>query len=55
MKVEDKKAKGTKECEDYKNCLETTQLGNKINYLEKNEIEADSLKKIIENLYKTIE
>ena len=37
-----KKAKGTKECvikrklkfEDYKNCLEATQLENKINQLE---------------------
>ena len=37
---EDKKAKGTKEClikvklkfENYKNCLEATQLQNKINY-----------------------
>ena len=40
---EDKKAKGTKRCvikrklkfENYKNCLEATQLENKINYLEK--------------------
>ena len=50
---EDKKAKGIKKCvikrklrfENYKNCLEVTQLDNKINYLEKNEISADSLKK----------
>ena len=43
---EDKKAKGTKKCvinrklkfENYKNCLEATQLENKINYLEKNKI-----------------
>ena len=42
---EDKKAKGTKKCvikrklkfENYKNCLEATQLDNKIKYLEKNE------------------
>ena len=41
---EDKKAKGTKKCvikrklkfENYKNCLEATQLENKINHLEKN-------------------
>ena len=40
---EDKKAKDTKKCvikrklkfENYKNCLEATQLENKINYLEK--------------------
>ena len=40
---EDKKAKGTKKCvikrklkfENYKNCLEATQLDNKIKYLEK--------------------
>ena len=40
---EDKKEKSTKKCaikrkltfENYKNCLETTQLENKINHLEK--------------------
>ena len=39
----DKKAKGTKKCtrkrklkfQDYKNCLETAQIENKINHLEK--------------------
>ena len=49
---EDKKAKDTKKCvikrklkfEDYKNCLEATQLENKINHLDKNKIEVDSLK-----------
>ena len=30
---------------NHKNCLEATQLDNKINYLEKNEINLDSLKK----------
>ena len=48
---EDEKAKGTIKCvikrklkfEDYKNCLEATQLENKINHLEKNEIGADIL------------
>ena len=30
--------------EDYKNCLEATQLENKINYVEKNNIDLDSLK-----------
>ena len=41
---EDKKAKGTKKCvikrklkfENYKNCLEATQLDNNVNCLEKN-------------------
>ena len=54
---EDKKAKGTKMCvmkkklkfENYKNCLEATQLENKIKYLEKNTMNIDSLKKIIKN------
>ena len=54
----DKKAKGTKKCiikrkvkfENSKNCLEATQLENKINYLEKNKIDIDSIKKIIKNL-----
>ena len=57
---EDKKAKGTKKCvikmchkktlkfENYKNCLEATQIENKINYLEKKN-KIDSLKKIIKN------
>ena len=48
---EDKKAKGTKNCvikrklkfENYKNCLEATQLENKINHLEKNKIDIDSI------------
>ena len=50
---EDKKAKGTKKCvirrklkfQNYKNCIEATQLHNKVNYLEKNEMNVDSLKK----------
>ena len=49
---ENKKAKGTKKCvikiklkfEDYKNCLEATQLENNISYLEKNETDIDSFK-----------
>ena len=49
---QDKKAKGTKKCvikrnlkfENYKSCLETTQLGNKINYPEKNKSDIDSTK-----------
>ena len=35
--------------ESYKNCLEATQLGNKITYLEKNKININSFKKIIKN------
>ena len=31
--------------EKFKNCLEATQLDNKINHLEKNKISIDSLKK----------
>ena len=54
---EDKKAKSTKKCVikiklkfgNYKNCLEATQLVNKINYLEKNKIDMDSIKEFIKN------
>ena len=54
---EDKKVKGTKKCiikrklkfENYKNCLEATQLENKINYLEKNKIDIDSTKEFTKN------
>ena len=57
---EDKKAKGTKKCiikkklkfKNYKNCLEATQLDNKINSLEKIEINVDSLKKDHKELIK---
>ena len=35
--------------ENYKNCLEATQFENETNYLEKNKINIDSLKKIINN------
>ena len=50
---EDKKAKYTKKCEtkrklkfeDCKNCLEATQLENKMNYLERNDVDVNSLKK----------
>ena len=52
--VKIKKAKGTKKCvkkrklkvENYKNCFEATSLDNKVKYLEKNEINIDSLKKV---------
>ena len=52
---EDKKAKGTIKCvikrklkfQDYKNCLKAAQVENKINHLEKNKIDVDSLKEFI--------
>ena len=58
---EDKKAKVAKKCvikrklkfENYKNCLESTQLENKINCLEKEKIDIDNNKKFIKN-YKSI-
>ena len=51
-KDEDEKAKATKECvlkrklkfEEYKKYLEAAESENKINYLEKNKIDTDSLK-----------
>ena len=50
--VKIKKAKGTKKAikrefrfEEYKNCFTATLLENKVNHLEKNEIDVDSLKK----------
>ena len=54
---EDKKAKGTKNCvikrklkfENFENCLEATQLENKINHVEKNEIDIYILKEIKKN------
>ena len=50
---EDKKAKLTKKCvikrqlksEHYKNWLEAPQLENKINYIEENEVDVNSLQK----------
>ena len=52
-----KKAKGIEKCvikrqlkyKYYENCLEATQLANKIKCLEKNTINIDSLKNIIKN------
>ena len=35
---------------NYKHCLKSTQLENKKNYLEKNKIYIDSIKKTIKNL-----
>ena len=54
---EDKKTKDAKKCvikrklkfEDYKNCLEAAQIENKINHLEKNKMDVDSLKEFIKN------
>ena len=48
---EDNKGKGTKKCVikrkikfgNYKNCLEATEIENKVNYLEKNKIDIDNL------------
>ena len=46
---EDKKAKGTKKCViSRKICLEATQPENKVNQLDKNKVNVDSLK-IIKN------
>ena len=56
--VKVKKAKGTKKCvikiklksENYKNCVETTKLDNKINYLEKKiKLTQIVLKKVVED------
>ena len=52
---EDKKANATKKFvikrklkfQDNKNCLEAAQIENKINYLEKNEIDANNLKEFV--------
>ena len=60
MVVKIKKQKVQKVChkkksfENYKNCLEATQLESKINYLKTNKIYLDFLKKIISNSYETI-
>ena len=57
-----KKLKGTKKCdikrklkfENYKKCLEATQLDNKINYLQKIEINKDSIRKVHKEFIKKI-
>ena len=46
--------KGKHKFENYKSCLEATQLENKINHLEKIQIDKDSTKKIIKNSYENI-
>ena len=40
-----KKIKVCLKFENYKNCLEATQINNKINYLERNKIDIGSIKK----------
>ena len=58
----DKKAKGTNKCiikrklkfENHKNCLEATRCDNKLNYLERNKIGRDSIKKTIKLSEETI-
>ena len=40
--------------ENYKNCLEATQLGKKINYLQKNKTDIDSIKENHKEFIKTI-
>ena len=57
----DKKGRGTKTCvakrnikfENYKSCLEATQFNNKINYLERKEINIDSFKRDHKEFIKT--
>ena len=44
QKVQESVIKRRFKCENYKSCLEATQLENKLNYLEKNKIDIDSLK-----------
>ena len=44
QKVQESVIKRRFKCENYKNCLEATQLENKLNHLEKNKIDIDSLK-----------
>ena len=58
MVVKTEKQKSTKKYvikrkikfENYKNCLEATQLDKKISYLEKNKIDIDSFFATIENI-----
>ena len=59
--VKIKKAKGKKKCaikrklnfQELQNCLEAIHHENKINYLEKNKINRDSLEKIMNNSEET--
>ena len=62
MVVKIRKKKGTKKCvmkrkrkfENFKNFFEATQLDNKRKHLEKNKIDIDISKKIINNSEETI-
>ena len=57
-----KKAKDTKKCvmkrklkfDNYKNCLEATQIQNNINYLEENKTDIDRIKEDHKEFIKTI-
>ena len=57
MKIKNKKKKNTKKCvikrkrkfQHFKNCLEAAQTKNKINHLEKNKTDIDSLKEFVKN------
>ena len=59
-KSEDKKEKFTQRCiikiklksKNYKSCLEATELDNKINYLEKNKIDINSINENIKRFIK---
>ena len=42
--------KGKIKYEDYKNCLEAAQIANKINHLEENKFDVDSLKEFIKTI-----
>ena len=46
--------KKTLKFEDYKSCLEVTQLDNKTNQLQNHKLAADSLRKTMNNLKKAI-
>ena len=48
-KIKNKRHKKMYYKKNYKNCLEVTQLENKINYLEKINININSLNKIMNN------
>ena len=58
---EDKKSKAAKRCvikrklkfENYKGCLEATQLENKINHLEKNKTDIDHIKENLKEFMKS--
>ena len=61
MVVKIQKGKGTKKCvikekikfENYKNCLEATQIDNKKKFSRKNQIDIDGIDKNHKNSWKT--